>query len=259
MLIRTAAGAALASILLSTAASAAPPQTAPPQTAPSQTAQQPTIQQQNEEMIKELRAIRQLLERLTQPQDAPQPQVAKVSNLGGYSLGRPDAPLTMVEFTDLQCPYCRQFATTTFDELKRNWIDTGRLRYVSRDFPLDFHQHAMNAAKAARCSGEQGKFWEMRWALMRNANLLSPAFITKTASDLKLDPDVFAACTASTRFDAAIQADMVEAVNVGVTGTPTFVVGRTTPSGIEGPVIVGALEYAKFDARLKQLLATGTR
>jgi protein-disulfide isomerase len=249
MLIRTVAGAALASILVAPVVSAQPAQSPQP----------PTIQQQNEEMIKELRAIRQLLERLTQPQGPPQPQVAKVSNLGGYSLGRPDAPLTMVEFTDLQCPYCRQFATTTFDEIKRNWIDTGRLRYVSRDFPLDFHQQALSAAKAARCSGEQGKFWEMRWTLMRNANLLSPAFITKTASDLKLDAEAFAACTASTKFDAAIQADMVEAANVGVTGTPTFVVGRTTPSGIEGPVIVGALEYAKFDARLKQLLAGGTR
>ena len=141
-----------------------------------------------------------------------------MSNLTGYALGRPDAPLTMVEFTDLQCPYCRQFATTTFDELKRNWIDTGKLRYVSRDFPLEFHQQAMNAARAARCGGEQGKFWEMRWALMRNANLLSPAFITKTASDLKLDTQAFAACTATTKFDAAIQADMVEAVNLGLTG-----------------------------------------
>jgi protein-disulfide isomerase len=246
MLIRTVAGAALASMILSSAMSA---QQAPP------TAQPRTIQEQNEEMIKELRAIRQLLERLTQPQAPSQPQVAKVSNVGGYSLGRPDAPLTMVEFTDLQCPYCRQFATTTFDELKRNWIDTGKLRYISRDFPLEFHQHAMNAARAARCGGEQGKFWEMRWTLMRNANLLSPAFITKTASDLKLDTAAFAACTASTKFDADIQGDMIEAVNVGITGTPSFVVGRTTPSGIEGSLIVGALEYSKFDAKLRQLLS----
>lgn len=246
MLIRTIAGLALASIAVSSASA----QTTPPP-------QQPTVQQQNEEIIKELRTIRQLLERVIQ--GAPQPQVAKVSNLGGYSLGRPDAPLTMVEFTDLQCPYCRQFATTTFDELKRNWIDTGKLRYVSRDFPLEFHQQAMNAARAARCSGEQGKFWEMRWALMRNANLLSPAFITKTAADLKLDTQVFTACSASTKFDAAIQADMVEAVNVGVTGTPTFVVGRTTASGIEGPVLVGALPYAKFDAKLTELLSGSTR
>ena len=245
MLIRIAAGVALASMILSPVAAA---QQAPP------AAQTRTVQEQNEEMIKELRAIRQLLERLTQPQGPAQPQVAKVSNLGGYSLGRPDAPLTMVEFTDLQCPYCRQFATTTFDELKRNWIDTGRLRYVSRDFPLEFHQQAMNAARAARCSGEQGKFWEMRWALMRNANLLSPAFISKTASDLKLDGPAFSACAASTKFDDAIQADMAEAAGVGVTGTPTFVVGRTTPSGLEGSVIVGALPYAKFDAKLRELL-----
>jgi protein-disulfide isomerase len=250
MLIRTVAGAALASIILSSASSAQ--QATPP-------AQQRTIQEQNEEMIKELRAIRQLLERLAQPQAPPPPQVARVSNLGGYSLGRPDAPLTMVEFTDLQCPYCRQFATTTFDELKRNWIDTGKLRYISRDFPLEFHQQAMNAARAARCSGEQGKFWEMRWALMRNANLLSPAFITKTASDLKLDAEGFAACAATTKFDNAIQADMAEAAGVGVTGTPTFVVGRTTPSGIEGSLIVGALPYSRFDAKLRELLAGSTR
>lgn len=250
MLIRTVAGAALASIILSSASSAQ--QATPPAT-------QRTIPEQNEEMIKELRAIRQLLERLTQPQAPPQPQVAKVSNVGGYSLGRPDAPLTMVEFTDLQCPYCRQFATTTFDELKRNWIDTGKLRYISRDFPLEFHQQAMNAARAARCSGEQGKFWEMRWTLMRNANLLSPAFIAKTASDLKLDAEAFAACTATTKFDDAIQADMAEAARVGVAGTPTFVVGRTTPSGIEGSLIVGAQPYSRFDAKLRELLAGSTR
>jgi protein-disulfide isomerase len=250
MLIRTVASAALASMIFSSVLSAQ--QTAPP-------SQPRTIQEQNEEMIKELRAIRQLLERLTQPQGPPQPQIARVSNLGGYSLGRPDAPLTMVEFTDLQCPYCRQFATTTFDELKRNWIDTGKLRYVSRDFPLEFHQQAMNAARAARCGGEQGKFWEVRWTLMRNANLLSPAFISKTASDLKLDTAAFAACTAGTKFDAAIQADIAEAVNVGITGTPSFVVGRTTPSGIEGTLIVGALQYSTFDAKLRQLLAAGTR
>ena len=248
MLIRTVAGAALASMILSSTPAAQAPQGT----------EQRTIQQQNEEMIKELRAIRQLLERVTQPQGPAQPQTARLTNLKGHALGQPDAPLTMVEFTDLQCPYCRRFATTTFDELKRNWIDTGRLRYISRDFPLDFHAQAMNAARAARCSGEQGKFWEMRWTLMRNANVLSPEFISQTASGLKLDTKAFSACAASMKFDDDIQADMAEALNIGVTGTPTFVVGRTTPSGIEGPVLVGALEYARFDAKLRELLA-GTK
>ena len=217
---------------------------------------QQTIQQQNEEIIKELRAIRQLLERLTQPQPSapPQPTTAKVTNLKGYALGKADAPLTMVEFTDLQCPFCRQFVLSTFDQLKKDWIDTGKLRYISRDFPLDFHAQAMNAARAARCAGEQGKFWEMRIALMRNANLLTPAYITKTAGDLKLDMGAFTPCAASSKYDAEIQSEMAEGTRVGVTGTPTFVIGRSAADGINGPMVVGALPYQLFDAKLKDLL-----
>src|SRR6516165_8432700 len=124
----------------------------------------PMSQQQiNEEMLKELRAIHQLLERLTTPQQPAQPTTATITNLKGYQLGAADAPLTMIEFTDLQCPYCRQYASTTFGEIKKNWIDTGKLRYVGRDFPLDFHPQAMAAARAARCAGEQGRFWDMRF------------------------------------------------------------------------------------------------
>jgi protein-disulfide isomerase len=223
--------------------------------APSPSSQ--TIQQQNEEIIKELRAIRQLLERLTQPQPSapPQPTSAKVTNLAGYTLGKSDAPLTMVEFTDLQCPFCRQFVVSTFDQLKKDWIDTGKLRYISRDFPLDFHAQAMNAARAARCAGEQGKFWEMRLGLMRNANLLSPDYITKTADNMKLDMKRFTPCTASSKYDAEIQSETAEGTRIGISGTPTFVMGRSTPAGIEGPMVVGALPYSQFDAKLKELLA----
>ena len=225
--------------------------------------QAPALSQQqlNEEMLKELRAIRMLLEKISTPQPSapPQPQTGVVTNLKGYSLGRPDAPLTMVEFTDLQCPFCRQFAVTTFDELKKNWIDTGRLRYFSRDFPLDFHAQAMPAARAARCAGEQGKFWEMRLGLMRNANLLTPAYITKTAADLKLEPKAFETCAASAKYDAEIQAEMAEGTKLGVTGTPTFVMGKTTATAVEGPIMVGALPYAMFDAKLKSLLGTDSK
>jgi len=224
-------------------------------TAQAQPPQQPTIQQQNEEILKELRAIRQLLERLTQAGQPP--QRARVENLKGYSLGKDDAPLTMVEFTDLQCPFCRQFAMTTFDQLKRDWIDRGMLRYISRDFPIDTsHAQAMNAARAARCAGEQGKFWEMRMSLMRNANLLTPDYIARTAADLKLDPKTFTSCAASSKYDVDIRADFREGMQLGVTGTPTFVIGVSTPSAVEGPVLVGAMPYAEFDARLKDLLDT---
>jgi protein-disulfide isomerase len=217
----------------------------------------PTVQQQNEEMLRELRAIRILLEKLTTPQPAAgaQPTIGKVGNLKGYALGRADAPLTMVEFTDLQCPFCRQFALTSFDEIKKNWIDTGKLRYISRDFPLDFHALAMPAARAARCAGEQGKFWEMRLGLMRHADVLTAEYITGAAADLKLDPKAFATCAASPKYDAEIQAETPEGMKLGVGGTPTFIMGRTTATAVEGPMVVGALPYALFDSKLKELLA----
>jgi protein-disulfide isomerase len=215
----------------------------------------PSIQQQNEEIIKELRTIRALMESVIGPARPAKPTTGTVTNLKGHSLGRADAPLTMVEFTDLQCPYCRQFALSAFDEIKKNWIDTGKLRYFSRDFPIDsLHPQAMPAARAARCAGDQGKFWELRLALVRNANLLSTDYINKAASDLKLDSKAFSACMATTKFDAEIQAEMREGTKLGIEGTPTFVIGRSRPDSIEGPILVGALPYSQFDARLRELL-----
>jgi protein-disulfide isomerase len=212
--------------------------------------------QQAEEMLKELRAIRQALERVTPPAPGPaKEQTAKLTNLGGYSLGRADAPLTLVEFTDLQCQFCNRFSTQVFGQLKAAYIDTGKVRFVTRDFPLDFHPEALPAARAARCAGEQGKFWEMRDALVRGYNRLGPAFVASTAEGLKLDMAAFKACASSTKFDAAIMQDMNEGRAVNVEGTPTFVLGRTSPQGLDGVLIVGAQPFAAFDAKIKELLA----
>jgi protein-disulfide isomerase len=213
-------------------------------------------QQQAEEMLKELRAIRQALERVTPPPPGQaQAQRVKLTNVGTFALGRADAPLTLVEFTDLQCPYCNRFSTQVFNELKAAYIDTGKVRFVTRDFPLDFHGFAMPAARASRCAGEQGKFWEMRDALVRGYRQLNAEFVTSAAQGLKLDMATFNACTASTRFDAAIAQDMNDGRSVSVEGTPTFVLGRTSPQGLDGVLIVGAQPFAAFDAKIKELLA----
>jgi protein-disulfide isomerase len=250
--------APLAAAALMTAAASAQA----PQATPQQPAQTPTIQQQNEQIILELRTIRMMLERLMNPPQPPQPPTrARVTSVSGYALGREDAPLTMVEFTDLQCPFCREFALTSFDAIKKNWIDTGKLRYISRDFPLDIHAQAMPAARAARCAGEQGKFWEMRMTLMRNANLLTPEYIARAASDLKLNDAAFGPCARSTKYDAQIQAEMQEGTRLNIPGTPMFVLGRTTPGAdvIEGPVLIGALPYTTFDAKLREVLGSATK
>lgn len=236
----------------------------PPSLALAQTAQAapetqaPMTQQQvDEEILKELKAIHQLLERLTTPptQGTARATTGKLTNLVSVqALGRPDAPITMVEFTDLQCPYCRQYITTTFEQIKKNWIDTGKLRYISRDFPLlDIHPMSLIAARAARCAGEQNHFWEMRQTLMTNANLLSGDYITKTAEAMKLNMTAFAACTAGTKYDASIQSEQADGFRLGVEGTPTFLLGKTEPDSVEGPIVVGALPYALFDLKLKDL------
>jgi len=214
-------------------------------------------QQQAEEMLKELRAIRQALERVAPPQPSgpPPDQRVKLDSVRGYSLGRPDAPLTLVEFTDSQCQFCNRFSTTAFEQIKTAYIDTGKVRFVTRDFPLDFHPFAMPAARAARCAGEQGKFWEMRTALVKGYNRLNAAFVTATGESLTLDMPAFNACVASTRFDAAIMQDMSDGRAVKVEGTPSFVLGRTTAQGLDGILIVGAQPFAAFDAKIKELLA----
>jgi protein-disulfide isomerase len=224
-----------------------------------------TLASQNEAILTELKAIRQLLEKLTAAQSSAQqgssssPQVVRVRNSNQLVLGSADAPLTMIEFTDLECPFCRQYAATGFEEIRKAWIDTGRLRYLARDLPLDSHVHSLMSARAARCAGDQQRFWEMRTTLMRNGNLLSPEFIAKTAEGLKLDMKAFNACAASTTHDAEIQADVTEAVKLNLRGTPTFVIGRTTPDEIEGIMLVGAQPFAAFDATLKALLPAGSR
>jgi|SRR5689334_1455042 protein-disulfide isomerase len=212
------------------------------------------VQEQNRQILEELRAIRQLLERMAAPQPSP-PQRAVVTGLSEFALGRSDAPMTMVEFTDLQCPFCREYGVNVFDEIKKNWIDTGKVRYVARDLPLEMHPQARTAARAARCAGEQGKFWEMHTRLMRNANLLSPDYISKAADELELQRAPFVSCLASQRQEEAIERSIADALQAGIRGTPTFVLGKTTGDRLDGTVIVGAQPYTVFAAKLKELLA----
>ena len=226
------------------------------------------LQLQNEQILNELKAIRQLLEKLAgplgQPAGGPVPAAAapvddkvKLANVTGFVLGRADAPLTIVEYTDLQCAFCRQFHTTAFEQLKKEYIDTGKLRYVSRDFPLEtIHPQAIAAARASRCAADQGKFWEMRHSiLVNNTQLTSDVFAT-FAQDLKMNVASFKACAGeSSKYQADIQKDVMEGASVGVSGTPSFVIGRTTATGLDGVRVVGAQPFAAFDAKLKALLA----
>ena len=171
-----------------------------------------------------------------------------------YSLGRADAPLTMVEFTDYQCPYCRAFQAQTFAALKRNYIDTGKLRFIVRDLPLEFHSAARPAAEAAHCAAEQGKFWEMHHALLTGSEPLPAGGIDKSAVAVGLDLDRLHACMGAARYEGAIARNSATADAIGIHGTPAFVIGRTSQGVLEGALAEGAFSYAEFDGALKDML-----
>jgi protein-disulfide isomerase len=213
--------------------------------------------QQADDILNELRQIRQLLEKMqvkgpAQP-DAEQPARAKLNLDGFQMLGDKNAPLTMVEFTDYQCPFCRQFHETTYSRLKKEYIDTGKLRFYSRDLPLDFHANAMRAAEAARCAADQGKFWQLRDIMGANPDKLEMSNLVENATGLKMDVAAFRSCVEGEKYKNAIQTDVMEAMKIGATGTPTFVVGKSTADGVDGEVVLGALPFAMFDQKLKEI------
>jgi len=209
--------------------------------------------QQADEIIKELREIRQLLEKQAKPaaQEPEKPAQAKINLSGAQMLGSKDAPLTIVEFTDYQCPFCQRFHLTTFPEIKKQYIDTGKARFYSRDMPLDFHANAMRAAQAARCAADQNQFWGLRSVMGANPDKLDMKSILADAADLKMDVPAFQKCVESEKYKNAVQSDVMEAMKIGATGTPSFVVGKSTPDGVDGELMIGAMPFGMFDEKLK--------
>jgi protein-disulfide isomerase len=172
-------------------------------------------------------------------------------------LGRDDAPVSIIEFSDLQCPYCARFALQTFPEIRRHYVDTGKVRYAAKDFPLPFHPFAVAAAVAVRCAGEQGRFWEYRHALFAAQDRLGSSPYDSIAAELKLDAPRFAACRADRQQEAAVRADVAMAKANGVASTPTFVIGRLVDGEFQGETFSGAESYAQFAARIDAKLAEG--
>jgi protein-disulfide isomerase len=219
--------------------------------------------QQGDAILAELKAIRALLEKQAQnapaataPAAAPAQQGVTLPNAEGHAaLGAKEAPVTIIEFTDLQCPFCARFSAQTFPELQKKYIDTGKVRFVTRDLPLTFHAQALPAAVAARCAGDQGKYWEYRERLFAGQKDLGDAAYNKLAAEMQLDAKAFATCRASPENTAAAEADRTVANTLGITGTPTFLVGTVTNGTFSGERVTGAQPLSAFEAKIEPLLA----
>ena len=172
------------------------------------------------------------------------------------ALGPADARVVVVEYTDFQCPYCARHHRQTFAELKRRYIDTGKLRYVVKDFPLGFHKEARNAAVAANCAGEQGKYWAMQDELFSKQRQLNAAIYATMASNLDLAPDSFKACMSNKQQFAEVEGDLIDAQQIGVRGTPQFVIGRMKDGKLVGGIkFSGAQPVSTFSAAIEKILA----
>jgi protein-disulfide isomerase len=143
--------------------------------------------------------------------------------------------------------------------LKRKYIDTGKVRWVGLNLPLAFHKDATKAAQAAHCAGEQGKFWEMREVLFQNPKKLNVTFLPAHAATLNLDIEAFNACLQSTRHLDTIAKEAKDAQSVRLTGTPSFIIGKTTDDVINGQAVVGAQPMKVFDAAIDKALAQNTK
>lgn len=142
----------------------------------------------------------------------------------GPSAGPANAPVTIIEFSDFQCPFCSRMIPT-LEQVKAKYGD--KIRLVFRQFPLDFHPHAQKAAEASLCANEQGKFWELHDAMFQNQQQLAPENLKARAAGLGMNAEQFNACLDSGKFAAQVATDRAQGTAAGVSGTPAiFINGR---------------------------------
>lgn len=170
---------------------------------------------------------------------------------GAGMKGSEEAKVIMVELTDYECPYCKRYVDEALVQIDKEYIATGKIKYILRDLPLSFHQFSQVTAEAARCAGDQGKYWEMHDKLFATQETWSQGTdnsLFKTyASQLGLKTEDFNSCLDSGKYSQIVKADLSLAEKVGASGTPTFF--------INGQKLVGAQPYTAFKALIDQELS----
>ncbi len=175
-----------------------------------------------------------------QPAQPPDPagDPSQINITGSPYEGKKNAPVTMIECSDFQCPFCARFFNDTQTELRKNEIKDGKVKLVFKNFPLPFHQYAEKAAEAAECANKQGKFWQMHDLLFSSGGRLDIDSLKSYAKKIGLDQGKFDHCLDSGETAGMVSADKAQCAAAGVQGTPTFF--------INGKMLVGAQPYEQF-------------
>jgi len=176
--------------------------------------------------------------------------------LGARTKGKADAPITVIEMSDFQCPYCRAFATETFPTLDQEYIQSGKVRWIFVNFPItELHPNAVAAAELALCSAKQGKFWPMHDLIYKHQPTWAPLrepgqFLLTLADSLRIPRDSIVPCVQNSTFRSLVQKDANTAARIGARSTPSFL--------IEGALLSGAYPAEVFRHVLDSVYAVKT-
>lgn len=171
----------------------------------------------------------------------------------GRTRGNPNAPVTLIEYSDFTCGYCVKFFRDTWPRLREKYVDTGKVRLLYRDYPRDPDGPAMTAAIAARCAGDQGRYWDMHDRLFGGA--IDSDRLQAYAATIGLNQPAFATCLRNARHRPAILQDKADGIRIGFVGTPGFVLLQTDRAGKDRPTgLPGAFPIGVFEQEIDRLL-----
>ena len=175
----------------------------------------------------------------------------------GHRVGSDEAEVVILEFTDLHCPFCKKFHQNVWPELKKNYVEPGKVLFVGREFPLaSLHPRAAYAAVTLRCGAKQDKYAETKDFLFEKGQGLAKSDLEKIVTDFALDETSFNACLKDSKVHNSISASLLDAKKLGLASTPTFIIGKRNGNSITDYEIVnGAGTVEKFSAIFDKLLA----
>jgi protein-disulfide isomerase len=220
------------------------------------------LREGQDRLFKELEQIRALLQeksdKITVAPAPPPPSKLITLNLKGEPFrGEASARVAIVEYSDFACPFCAEYVRDTFPNIEKNYLKPGKVKYFFRDLPAPEHTNALAAACAARCAGEQGKFWEMHDLLFAAQSAFSPKDLTSYAQGLGLDTTQFNQCLASGKYEQVIRRVVASAERLGLYGTPVFLIGTIGDDGNifrATKVLVGGSDSQALTSALDEVL-----
>lgn len=218
-----------------------------------------------ERILKELEEIKKSLPEKAARMDTPaRPELPKLVSLNMHGepfRGDPGARIALVEYSDFDCSFCAKYVRDVYPRIDHDYIKPGKIRYFFRDLPAPGDTNALFKARAARCAGEQDKFWEVHDLLFSEPSVPLEQKLSLQAQGLGLDQERLSQCLASERYVEAIQRSASGAARLGIHGTPAFIIGTLSPDGDflrSTNVLVGGENYAALKSVLDNLLATRT-